>query len=117
MDDIYNHLDFTSFPTSLNPKSINEQFIPDFKGRKNMEYLLNPKITDNEIVLEGRTWFYKFQLLEERKGDLYLCVWDKSKGGTYDARYPLVIRKYNKVYVAIASDPNPLNGKCEPFAK
>ncbi|MFS1461751.1 MULTISPECIES: hypothetical protein [Vibrio] len=117
MDDIYNNLDFTSFPTSLNPKRIDEKKLPDFRGREHMEYLLNPKITQDEIVMEGDSWFYKFKLLDEWNGDLYLCVWDKSKGGSYDARYPIVIRKYNTTYVALALDPTPLEGGCDRLAK
>ncbi|WP_102312396.1 hypothetical protein, partial [Vibrio lentus] len=91
--------------------------LPDFRGREHMEYLLNPKITQDEIVMEGDSWFYKFKLLDEWNGDLYLCVWDKSKGGSYDARYPIVIRKYNTTYVALALDPTPLEGGCDRLAK
>ncbi len=117
MYDIYNNLDFTSFPTSLNPKSIGEKRLPDFRGREHMEYLLNPKITKDEIVMDGDNWFYKFKLLDERKGDLYLCVWDESKTGTYNARYPIVIRKYDETYVALALNPKPLKGECEEMVK
>lgn len=117
MDDIYNNLDFTSFPTSLNPKSIEEKYLPDFKGREHMDYLVNPKITEDEIVMDGETWFYKFKLLENREGDLYLCFWDKAKQGTYDVRKPMVIRKYGNDYVAIALNPTPLNGECERYVQ
>ncbi len=118
MDDIYNNLDFTSFPTSLNPMSTDEKHIPDFKGREHMDFLLNPKITEDEIVMDGELWFYKFKLLEKRKGNIYLCVWDRSKEGTYNTRYPIVIRKYNTTYIALALNPKPINGgECEEFAQ
>ena len=39
MDDIYKNLDFISFPTSLNPRSLGENYLPDFKGREHMEFL------------------------------------------------------------------------------
>lgn len=82
-----------------------------------MEFLLSPKITADEIVMDGEYWFYKFKLLEERKGNFYLCFWDKAKQGTYDVRKPIVIRKYNKTYVALALDPTPLKGECDPAVK
>lgn len=117
MRDVYENLDFTSFPTSLNPARINEKYMPDFKGRQYFEYMLNPTITNDEIIIDGDDWFYSFKLLERRKGNLYLCFWDKAKMGTYDVRKPIVIRKYNTDYVAIALDPTSLTGECELSVK
>ncbi|AGV19810.1 hypothetical protein J4H39_20230 [Vibrio alginolyticus] len=110
MTDIYELLDFTSFPNSLNPKSIEERHFSDFQGEFKLAV---PKITKDEIVIDDDHWYYKIELMEIKGDNVYLCFHDKSKVGTYDSVQPIVVRRYGNDFVALALDPTSSNQECK----
>ncbi len=115
MQDIYDHLDFTSYPNSMNPKTgNNETHFSDFKGEFKLP---SPVITENQIVIEDEDWLYSVKYLDEYKNDIYLCVFSQSKTATYLAQSPIVVRKYGEDYVALALDPTPIDGGCDEYAR
>ncbi|QMV14190.1 hypothetical protein Vspart_01442 [Vibrio spartinae] len=107
MKDIYNHLDVTSFNSSLMPMRVgNEKHFSDFE-------LLKAKINDNNITIDDDSWTYSITVLKKNKMGFYACFVDKAKQGSYNTQFPLILRKYGNDYVAIAMRTD----VCESFAK
>lgn len=108
LNDIYKHLDITSFNSSLRPmQTDNERFLPEFS------HLPSPIIKKNEIKIEDEYWLYSIKVMRENKLDIHVCFLDVSKDGTYDTQEPIIIRKYGQEYVAISSKTD----VCEPYKK
>ena len=108
LNDIYEHLDITSFNSSLRPMQISdEDTFSDFKQ------LPQPIISNKKIIIEDDYWLLSLEIIKENDQDIHVCFVDKAKEGTYDAQYPLVLRSYGKRYVAIAQKSN----VCESFAR
>ncbi|WP_417879845.1 hypothetical protein [Vibrio sp.] len=98
LNDIYKHLDITSFNSSLRPmQTDNERFLPE------VSQLPSPIIKNNEIRIEDEYWIYSIKVMRENKLDIHVCFLDVSKDGTYDTQGPMIIRKYGQEYVAISS--------------
>lgn len=108
LNDIYKHLDITSFNSSLRPmQTDNEKFLSDFSQ------LPRPIIDNNEIKIEDEYWLYSIKIMRENKLDIHVCFLDVSKDGTYKTQGPMIIRKYGQEYVAISERSN----VCESYEK
>ncbi|SIO92527.1 hypothetical protein [Vibrio spartinae] len=105
--DIYEHLDITSFNSSLIPKISNdEKYFSDFKS-------FSPTITNSKINIESEHWNYTINIVKENKKGIYVCFTDKAKEGSYDSQFPMIIRKYANDYVAIQRRSN----VCDEYSK
>jgi hypothetical protein len=110
MKDIYNNLDITSFNSSLMPlRKGEERTFKDFNKK-----LPIPIFSEKNILLDDDYWTYSLTVIKASSdNDYYVCFKDKAKMGTYDSQKPMIIRKYERYYVAISSSSN----VCDDYAK
>lgn len=110
MKDIYNNLDITSFNSSLMPlRKGEERTFKDFNKK-----LPTPIFSEKNILLDDDYWTYSLTVIKASSdNDYYVCFKDKAKMGTYDSQKPMIIRKYERYYVAISSSSN----VCDDYAK
>lgn len=106
-NEVYAHLDITSFNSSLVQKAA--------QGQKHFSDLKipNPVISKDTILIESEYWKYEMQFVKEDDSGIHVCFVDKAKWGSYDAQTPMIIRKYADDYVAIKMNSD----VCEDFAK
>ncbi|MGF1903553.1 hypothetical protein [Aliivibrio salmonicida] len=110
MKDIYNNLDITSFNSSLMQlRKGEERTFKDFNKK-----LPTPIFSEKNILLDDDYWTYSLTVIKASSdNDYYVCFKDKAKMGTYDSQKPMIIRKYERYYVAISSSSN----VCDDYAK
>ncbi len=111
MKDLYNTLDVTSFNSSLMP-GIEPKDRYEYKTFKDINQPATT-ITEDEIIIDSEDWRYSLKVMKAKGSDLYVCFSDKAKVGSYDAQSPLVIRKYNDIYMATARE----TAVCEEYAR
>ncbi len=111
MKDLYNTLDITSFNSSLMPK-IERKNIDEYITFKDINKSAT-SITEDEIIIDSENWKYSLKVIKAQGSDFYVCFSDKAKVGFYDAQSPLVIRKYNDIYMATARE----TAVCEEYAR
>ncbi|MGF1727938.1 hypothetical protein [Photobacterium nomapromontoriensis] len=94
--DIYNHLDVTTFRSSLMPaRTDNEKHFSEF------DTVATPLFTENKIIMEDDEWFYSIEVKKSVDLGIYTCFTDKAKQGTYSSKSSLLLRKYGKEYIAL----------------
>ncbi|AZL86115.1 hypothetical protein EIJ81_02015 [Aliivibrio salmonicida] len=76
--------------------------------------LPTPIFSEKNILLDDDYWTYSLTVIKASSdNDYYVCFKDKAKMGTYDSQKPMIIRKYERYYVAISSSSN----VCDDYAK
>ncbi len=111
MQELYEKLDITSFNSSLMPK-IERKNRHEYKTFKDINQPATT-ITEDEIIIDSEYWKYSLKVIKSKGSDFYVCFTDKAKVGSYDAQSPLVIRKYNDIYMATARE----TAVCEEYAR
>ena len=109
MQELYEQLDITSFNSSLMPMIDSKHEYTKFKDINQ----LATSITEDEIIIDSEYWKYSLKVIKAKGSDFYVCFSDKAKVGSYDAQSPLVIRKYNDIYIATARR----TAVCEEYAR
>ncbi|MFB9134266.1 hypothetical protein ACFSJQ_05905 [Vibrio olivae] len=109
MQELYEKLDITSFNSSLMPM-IDSKY--EYKNFKDINQLAT-SITEDEIIIDSEYWKYSLKVIKVKGSDFYVCFSDKAKMGSYDAQSPMVLRKYNDIYMATARR----TAVCEEYAR
>jgi len=122
MKDIFESLDVTSFNSSIRPKinGVDKEiklsklnFLKEGEEDGEIYPASKVEITNDTITIEDEFWFYKIKAMKKNGDDYHICFTDKAKQGTYDAQYPLVLRKYGDLYVVI----NVYSDVCKKWAR
>jgi hypothetical protein len=66
-----------------------------------MKSLQSPRIEGSTIIVENDSWLYAIEVIKEDKYGIHICFYDHAYQGSYDAQYPILIRKYGERYVAL----------------
>ena len=91
LQNIYDHLNISTFRSSLMPKRTKDKIYLNQMG------LSKPKFFKDGFLIETNDWTYTFTVIEKkdknRDGiiDYSLCFSDKSKVGTYSSMQPMLI--------------------------
>ncbi len=93
--DVYEHLDITSFNSSLMPKRMgDERAFSDFDIKWKVDF------QENSFQVKSDSWEYKLEVVETFGEDLHVCFRDKALQGSYNTQAPMVLRQYGDYFVA-----------------
>ena len=109
---VVEHLDVTTFPSSIGPRREAGKITFKDYGLKLVE------VSDTEALVTDEGWMFEIRVLRRSVDSITICLHDQAaNGGTYNAQECLLLKKTGDGDRLIAARKNIRDKRCPEFAK